>query len=1381
VVALKNALRIILVFAFAHVLPVQAQIDSKVVSDELTAAGKSLAEGHVKEGNNRIVALLRQIDPTKDAENYWRASTTLVEFLSQIEDHAQAGQVLNSIISTKIPDAVPIYKQWMQFYIGRNLAYSGNRDYGETFLRALTAGDARLVFIPAQRAAALMLSKIQLDRGNINQSAIWMRRAVVGTLVDKGAASEEIMDVLTEYAYFLTLTRQLSDAYNLFIKLSPLYEAQYSHHSPKYLRFLSYLIATLSDLGHFPAVDPVSKQLSDNVAAVDLVAPSVRTQLFWQDLYKLARTPPADGHAPILDRLKQIAASEPDFLKNPRNRIAFSYFALLAGDLELADQFNSGLPTTEQLDQQLASYEIVLKSVIAARRNQFDESITLSREAVDKIRLFHQRFEDESSDRLPAMTTEERLVLSLILGTNSPHVSSYEEAKSLFKLAQFLNRDKANLGVNQSVARQELTSDLQREDVRTRDRLKDLRDRLMDEAANSLLARVLPIRNYTQVRNTDFSYLSRLEDIEDKIANAEDRLRHSDTGAIEQGADSPIELNAIQKLIRPDEALVQHVFVGGIGLVTTCIDSNNATFNFKMFDKAELQQIVIDEKLLSAAVHRSDDASILDANFPTENSHRMYQFLFGGIEACLKNKTQILLATDPDLFALPWNALLIDAPPPDREFHLREASWLPRLYALSLLPSVRSLYQLRAILVRSQAQQKFLGIGDPDLGEGNSNSTQLVLGPLFSSRGVGDKAAITNLPRLPESADELRAVANALGASTGNLLLGPNATERALRQHPLNDYRVISFATHAVVAGEIEKVTEPALVLTPGEGEATNSQNDGLLTLSEIANLTLDANLVILSACNTAASDGHASGRGLSGLANAFFFAGARAVAVTQWAVFSKMAQQLGAGLILRSIKSRRVGISEGLREAMLAYIASAKEDYLANPRFWAAFIIAGDGAVRPLDGAAESPEVNNAINLEWEHLTDGADAEIRSIARSPDSLYIMGMERPPPNEKRAGSYLGGILPSGNMQVIARDGELAVLGLVSIGSEIGSLGYFSEDKKSSAVFRLLNKDGQRQWQHVERGSLSNFPVSMIRTANGYILISIENDYSAHPQPSTLIFTLVSERGDTLKQRRYTLSVNPSVWWKNTALNAERNLVVAVGGYMPASSSSVWESRMWTNPQTGTKRFCFGTPNESEVFEIDTGSLDVIARKIIQNVSIVSLKFNDGHLYAASNVVINCEFNKGVNFGELDSDFELKTIFQSNYVNSLEVRDFEITSDGVILLAGTTRTFLPTAVTATKFSLEEIKNFVDMWDESTWEKTELRGIGFILALSKDGIILGDRVFPDLRNRSFHAVLVTEKPDRLIAVGSAFGDRGWIAGLRLGGQLKRTAGAPVVGVP
>src|SRR5262249_9189266 len=161
-------------------------------------------------------------------------------------------------------------------------------------------------------------------------------------------------------------------------------------------------------------------------------------------------------------------------------------------------------------------------------------------------------------------------------------------------------------------------------------------------------------------------------------------------------------------------------------------------------------------------------------------------------------------------------------------------------------------------------------------------------------------------------------------------------------------------------------------------------------------NLTLDANLVILSACNTAASDGHANGRGLSGLANAFFFAGARSLAVTQWSVPSAVAERLGVGLVSRAVASSTVGVAEGLRQAMLEFIATAKEDYLANPRFWAAFIIAGDGAVRPLDGASGSDAGHEGVRLDWERVTqDLSDDEFVGLAKnsSQDTLYALGME----------------------------------------------------------------------------------------------------------------------------------------------------------------------------------------------------------------------------------------------------------------------------------------------------------------------------------------------------------------------------------------------------
>ena len=194
-----------------------------------------------------------------------------------------------------MPETERAYYQWMQFYLGRNLAYQGKPSEGERYLRALTGDDGRYVFIPAQRAAAIVLSNIELGRDNVEQATIWMRRAVIGTLVDKGAASEEIVDVLTSYATYLKRVRRLPEAYRLFMRLVPLYETQFAHSSPKYLYFVSRFLGTLTEVGDFQAAEIAYKALSDNVAAVDIVAASVKEELFFQELYRLARAASTDG------------------------------------------------------------------------------------------------------------------------------------------------------------------------------------------------------------------------------------------------------------------------------------------------------------------------------------------------------------------------------------------------------------------------------------------------------------------------------------------------------------------------------------------------------------------------------------------------------------------------------------------------------------------------------------------------------------------------------------------------------------------------------------------------------------------------------------------------------------------------------------------------------------------------------------------------------------------------------------------------------------------------------------------------------------------------------------------------------------------------------
>ena len=185
-----------------------------------------------------------------------------------------------------------------------------------------------------------------------------------------------------------------------------------------------------------------------------------------------------------------------------------------------------------------------------------------------------------------------------------------------------------------------------------------------------------------------------------------------------------------------------------------------------------------------------------------------------------------------------------------------------------------------------------------------------------------------------------------MAADKAVVLVGADATERAVRQQRLSDFQIITFATHAVVPGEIDGVSEPAVILTPGS-ESNNPMNDGALTASEIASLPLDANVIVLSACNTAGPDNRRSGRGLSGFADAFFFAGARSIVVTQWSVQSGPAAWISQAFVKDVVTQTQVGVAINLQSTLKNFISEARHDYLAHPRFWAAFLVAGDGATR--------------------------------------------------------------------------------------------------------------------------------------------------------------------------------------------------------------------------------------------------------------------------------------------------------------------------------------------------------------------------------------------------------------------------------------------------
>ena len=152
--------------------------------------------------------------------------------------------------------------------------------------------------------------------------------------------------------------------------------------------------------------------------------------------------------------------------------------------------------------------------------------------------------------------------------------------------------------------------------------------------------------------------------------------------------------------------------------------------------------------------------------------------------------------------------------------------------------------------------------------------------------------------------------------------------------------RVVAFATHGMMAGDLPNLNQPALAMA-ATADAERDPLAPLLTLDDVLGLKLNADWVVLSACNTAAGDGRAE-EALSGLARGFFYAGARSLLVTHWAVETESAMLLTTHTFEHYAANPYAGKAESLRQAMLKVMAHPK---FAHPAFWAPYALVGDGA----------------------------------------------------------------------------------------------------------------------------------------------------------------------------------------------------------------------------------------------------------------------------------------------------------------------------------------------------------------------------------------------------------------------------------------------------
>jgi CHAT domain-containing protein/tetratricopeptide (TPR) repeat protein len=422
----------------------------------------------------------------------------------------------------------------------------------------------------------------------------------------------------------------------------------------------------------------------------------------------------------------------------------------------------------------------------------------------------------------------------------------------------------------------------------------------------------------------------------------------------------PLNLEQAQRLIGDGEAMV--VFLPG-EKESYVFAVTHTDFDWRVIPlgRADLANKVADfRRGLDVVELNTSIAAGQPVLFNLDAAHQLYTALLAPVETLIKDKRNLAVVPAGSLTALPFHLLVTEKPAAAGSDikvlgPYRDAAWLLRRHAVTVLPSVGSLKALRTVAMRTDPGKPFVGFGDPLFQSGPAPSgNQRAAGrkaatrgyaDLWNARGAVDRGKLAEaLPRLEDTAIEIRSIATTLGASASDIYLGTAASETQVKRTPLSGYRVVYFATHGLVAGEVRGVGEPALALTIPS--TPTPDDDGLLTASEVAQLKLNADWVVLSACNTMAGDVPGA-EALSGLARAFFYAGSRALLVSHWAVDSTAATRLTTSTFDILTKDPAIGRAEALRRAMLAYMNDNSEERAAYPAYWGPFSVVGEGVLK--------------------------------------------------------------------------------------------------------------------------------------------------------------------------------------------------------------------------------------------------------------------------------------------------------------------------------------------------------------------------------------------------------------------------------------------------
>jgi len=548
----------------------------------------------------------------------------------------------------------------------------------------------------------------------------------------------------------------------------------------------------------------------------------------------------------------------------------------------------------------------------------------------------------------------------------SPNLDLVDES---FRIADVARGSSVQEAITATAARAELPD---RNLVELARKEQDTLNRVV--ALNQLLARLAAAPQHERLNKVIADMRAEIERLrhEHAVLRADIRRRYPEYAELIDPR--PAGIGDVRKALVLGEALVSIYLGESQSYVWTIGTGGKAAFRVVPVKREEVES---DVRELRRAVDLGGGNPARLRPFDLGRAHKLYRAFFETDEALWKEAQVLNVIPHGALGQLPLGLLVTAAAPAGGEGAYRDAPWLIRKVAIAQLPSASAFTALRRAPASKVARQPFIGFGDPlfaaETGTGGregavrnlvirkvADRTEEQLSATMRSGRSGQQIQSSDIPTLsrafallsalPDTSDELKEIAAVLKADPGrDVFVNRQATEKKVKETGLDNRRVVAFATHGIAPGEVTGLDQPALALS-NPALTADTDNDGFLTMEEVLGLKLDADWVVLSACNTASADGKGS-EAVSGLGRAFFYAGARSLLVSNWAVETTSARLLTTELFRRQAEDPSLTRAEALRQSMLSLMGKNATDATgrttfsyAHPAFWAPFSLVGDG-----------------------------------------------------------------------------------------------------------------------------------------------------------------------------------------------------------------------------------------------------------------------------------------------------------------------------------------------------------------------------------------------------------------------------------------------------